>query len=64
MCMVEKEKNNDKFSGHYVRQRTHNVCVHALRSDQFIILEPCVILVWMAFGKGLCVVMRERELFI
>ena len=27
--------NNAKFSGHYVCHRTHNVCVHALRSDQF-----------------------------
>ena len=32
----EKErKNNAKFSSHYVRPRTHNVRVHALRSHQF-----------------------------
>ena len=30
-----KKKNNAKFSGHYVRQRTHNVHAHALRSDQY-----------------------------
>ena len=29
-----KKKNNAKFSGHYVRQRTHNICAHELRSDQ------------------------------
>ena len=31
-----KRKNNAKFSGQYVRPRTHNVRVHALRSYQFI----------------------------
>ena len=29
-----KRKNNAKFSGHYVRPRTHNVRVHSLRSHQ------------------------------
>ena len=29
-----KKKNNTKFSGHYVRPRTHNVRAHALRSHQ------------------------------
>ena len=29
-----KKKKNAKFSGHYVRQRTHNVRAHTLRSDQ------------------------------
>ena len=31
----KKEKNNAKFSGHYVRQRKHNVHAHALRLDQY-----------------------------
>ena len=30
----KKEKNNAKFSGNYLRPRTHNVRVHALRSHQ------------------------------
>ena len=30
----EERKNNAKFSGHYVRPRTHKVYVHALRSHQ------------------------------
>ena len=30
----KKKKNNAKFSGHYVHQRTHNIRAHALRSDQ------------------------------
>ena len=29
-----KKMNNDKFSGHYVRPRTHNMRAHALRSHQ------------------------------
>ena len=29
-----KKKNYAKFSGHYIRQRTHNVCAHGLRSQQ------------------------------
>ena len=29
-----KRKNNAKFSGHYVRPRTHNVRAHELRSHQ------------------------------
>ena len=33
--MEGKKKNNAKFSGHYVRQRTHNVRAHALRLDQY-----------------------------
>ena len=34
----KKERKNDaKFSGHYVRQRTHNIPAHALRSDQLIL---------------------------
>ena len=33
----EKErKNNAKFRGHYVRQRTHTVRVHALHSNQLL----------------------------
>ena len=42
----EERKNNAKFSGHYVRQRTHNVCAHALRSDQYNLekmLNPTVL---------------------
>ena len=31
-----RKKNNGKFSGHYIRQRTHNVRAHALRSNQFL----------------------------
>ena len=31
-----KKKNNAKFSGHYVQQRTHNVRAHILRSDQLL----------------------------
>ena len=31
----EGRKKNAKFSGHYVRLRTHNVRVHALLSHQF-----------------------------
>ena len=30
-----RRKNNDKFSGHYVRPCPHNVHAHALRSHQF-----------------------------
>ena len=33
LCSHQK-KNNAKFSVHYVLQRTHNIRVHALRSDQ------------------------------
>ena len=32
----EGKKNNAKFSDHYVRQRTHNVRAHALRSEQLM----------------------------
>ena len=32
----KKKKNNAKFSGHYVRQRRHNICAHAIRLDQLI----------------------------
>ena len=38
-------KNNAKFSGHYVRQRTRNVHTHALRLDQLRILSRASILV-------------------
>ena len=34
-----RRRNNAKFSGHYVRPRTHNVCMHALRSHQLYVLE-------------------------
>ena len=34
-----KRKNNAKFSGHYVRPRTHNVCAHGLRSHQNLLLR-------------------------
>ena len=30
----KKKKNNTKFSGHFIHQRTYNVRVHALHSDQ------------------------------
>ena len=30
----KERKNNAKFSGHYICQRTHNVHVHAFCSDQ------------------------------
>ena len=30
----ERKKNNAKFSGHYIRPRTHNVRAQALRSHQ------------------------------
>ena len=33
----ERRKNNAKFSGHYFRQRTHNVRAHALRSHQLLV---------------------------
>ena len=36
----ERNKNNNgKFSGHYVRQRTHHFHVHALRSEQYSSLQ-------------------------
>ena len=31
--------NNAKFSGHYICPRTQNVCAHALRSHQFLVLS-------------------------
>ena len=31
-----KKKNNAKFIGHYIHQRTRNVRAHALRSDQLL----------------------------
>ena len=53
MCMEEEKerKNNAKFSGHYVRPRMHNVCVHTLRSHQKKReRETTVIIVATAFG--------------
>ena len=48
MCM----ENNAKFSGHYVRQRTHNVRAHALRSDQLSHLtNQCFHIIIMFFIK-------------
>ena len=38
----ERKNNNAKFSGHYVRPRTHNVRSHALRSHQFHAMLICI----------------------
>ena len=42
----KERKNNAKFSGHYVRPRTHNVRAHTLRSHQFLI----IVSIWCVLG--------------
>ena len=37
----KERKNNAKFSGDYVRQRTHNVHAHALGLDQLLKHKEC-----------------------
>ena len=34
----KRRKNNAKFSGHYVRPRTHNMRAHALRSHKKVFI--------------------------
>ena len=52
--------NNTKFSGHYVRQRTHNVRAHTLRSEQQKVPDSLfnksyfyfiIFLIWLTFVK-------------
>ena len=46
---MKEEEEGRNFSGHYVRQHTHNVRAHALRSDQ---LTPKLEVIFVACRKA------------
>ena len=55
-----ERKNNAKFSGHYVRQRTQNVRAHALRSDQQKYYHMLVSILMSSLGSRYVLLVAAR----